>query len=143
MEQQQPDLFSSPVRIDDTAKRHIAALAQWAMIIVITAVLGYVITLIQAFTASPEAETSSEGFTNYLRMGANQGIGSAIFGIIIGLLINYFLYRFSVQTRKSIAASDVDELSGGFRNLKIYFIIITIFMIIIFLFGMIGVLAFI
>ena len=143
MEQQQSDLFSSSIRIDDTAKRHIASLAQWAMIIVTTAVIGYVISLIQAFTAPTVPETSSEGFTTILQMGGDKSMFSAIFGIIMGLLINYFLYRFSVQSRKGITTSDVVELSGGFRNLKIYFIIITIFMIIIFLFGLIAVLAFI
>lgn len=147
MEQQQPpvDLFATPIRIDDTAKRHITALAQWAMIIVITAVIGYVITLIQAFIPSRtiiETEPDSEGFSSFMRMGG-QSIAGAIFGIVIGLLINYFLYRFSVLSRKSIAASDVDQLGGSFRNLKIYFIIITIFMIIISLFAIIGVLAFI
>ena len=145
MEQQQQstDLFSTPIRIDDTARRNINSLAQWAMIVVTTAVIGYVVSLIQAVTGSPVTETSSEGFSTYMRLGANQGIGSALFGIIIGLLINYFLYRFSVLSRKSIAASDVDQLGGSFRNLKIYFIIITIFMIIISLFAIIVVLAFI
>ncbi|HEX6190920.1 MAG TPA: hypothetical protein VFZ42_01085 [Chitinophagaceae bacterium] len=145
MEQQQPpvDLFATPIRIDDTAKRHITALAQWAMIIVITAVIGYVITLIQAFIPSRtiiETEPDSEGFSSFMRMGG-QSIAGAIFGIVIGLLINYFLYRFSVQSRKGLAISDIDELGGGFRNLKIYFIIVSIFMIIFFLFGLIGVLA--
>src|SRR5688572_10312580 len=145
MEQQQQsaDLFSTPIRIDDTARRTINSLAQWAMIVVTTAVIGYVVTIIQALTSSPVTETTSEGFSTYMRLGASQGIGSALFGVIIGLLINYFLYRFSVQSRKSIAASDVDQLGGSFRNLKIYFIIITIFMIIISLFALIGVLAFI
>ena len=145
MEQQQQsaDLFSTPIRIDDTARRTINSLAQWAMIVVTTAVIGYVVTIVQALTSSPVTETSSEGFSTYMRLGASQGIGSALFGVIIGLLINYFLYRFSVQSRKSIAASDVDQLGGSFRNLKIYFIIITIFMIIISLFALIGVLAFI
>ena len=143
MEQQQQstDLFSAPIRIDDTARRNINSLAQWAMIVVTTAVIGYVVTIIQAAIGSPETETSSEGFSTYMRLGTNQGIGGALFGVIIGLLINFFLYRFSVQSRKSIAASDVDQLGGSFRNLKIYFIIITIFMIIISLFSIIAAMA--
>jgi len=134
------DLFASEIKIDDTAKRHLGSLVQWSMIVVATAVIGYVVSLIQAFTQKPVAVSNSEGFSIGMNLGG-QGVGGTIFSIIIGLLINFFLYQFSVQLRKSVASSNTELLGSSFRNLKIYFIIITIFMILAFLISLIVVLA--
>lgn len=138
---QQPgtDLFVSELKIDDTAKRHIASLAQWAMIVVVTAVIGYVLSLVQYFTTDPEARTASEGFSG-LSVGS-EGLGGIIFGIVIGLLCNYFLYQFASQAKTSIAGSNPELLGSGFRSLKTYFIIITIILICVFLFALVVVLA--
>ena len=82
----------------------------------------------------------SEGFGAYFKTGGNS-IGGTIVSVLIGLLINFFLFRFATQSRGGITALNQDELNGSFRNLKIYFIIISILMIIVSLLVFIGVIA--
>jgi hypothetical protein len=110
------------------------------MVIVIVSVLGYVLDLLDAFTGGNEAEVQSEGFGVYFKTGDNS-IGGAILSLLIGLLINFFLFRFAKQSRSGITALNQDELNRSFRNLKIYFIIGSILMIIVSLIVLIGVFA--
>ena len=137
--QQNTDLFGSEVKFDDTARRHLASVAQWAMIVVVTTIIGYIISLLEAFMA-PTGNTSSEGFDAMFKVGG-EGIGGTIFWIIIGLTMNYFLYQFAVQTRKGLSGVSQDELAKAFRNLRIYFTIFSIVLIIAFLLVLIVVAA--
>jgi hypothetical protein len=145
MEGQQPqsDLFGSEVKIDETARRHIAGLAQWAMIIVVTAVIGYAISLLKIFSGrtEPRSASNSEGFEAYFTMGSDNAAG-AVFTIVIGLIANYFLYRFAEQSKKSLISLSNTELAAGIRNLKIYFVVITVIMIIAVMFTIIMAVAF-
>ncbi|HZJ61228.1 MAG TPA: hypothetical protein VFD24_13145 [Chitinophagaceae bacterium] len=114
--------------IDETAKDHLRRICSWTLVIVITAVIGYVVAIVKAFT--PKAQVvQSEGFGVSLNTG--QGIGSVIFGIIIGLLVNYFLYQFANLTKKGINGMSQTDLNAGFYNLKIYFVIISVLVIIV------------
>src|SRR6478752_10354752 len=113
--------------IDETAKDHLRRICSWTMVIVITAVIGYVVAIIKAFMPKTQV-VQSEGFGVSLSTG--QGIGSVIFGIIIGLLINYFLYQFANLTKKGVNGMSQTDLNTGFYNLKIYFVIISIMVII-------------
>jgi hypothetical protein len=113
--------------IDETAKDHLRKICSWTMIIVIVAVIGYVVAIIKALM--PKAQlVQSEGFG--VSVSAGQGVGSVIFGVIIGLLINYFLYQFSNLTKKGVNGMSQTDLNAGFYNLKIYFVIISVLVII-------------
>jgi len=114
--------------IDETAKDHLRRICSWTLVIVITAVIGYVVAIIKAFMPKTQV-VQSEGFGVSLSTG--QGIGSVIFGIIIGLLINYFLYQFANLTKKGINGMSQTDLNAGFYNLKIYFVIISVLVIIV------------
>jgi len=114
--------------IDETAKDHLRRICSWTMVIVITAVIGYVVAIIKAFMPKTQV-VQSEGFGVSLSTG--QGIGSVIFGIIIGLLINYFLYQFANLTKKGVNGMSQTDLNAGFYNLKIYFVIISVLVIIV------------
>ncbi|HEX5652016.1 MAG TPA: hypothetical protein VFX58_03015 [Chitinophagaceae bacterium] len=139
--QQNTDLFDNEIRIDDAAHQHIAGIAQWGMIVVVSAVIGYIISLVQAFTVGQTVQTSSsEGFSSIMQV-SGEGIAGTVFGVVIGLLINYFLYQFATQSRKGLAANDQELLGNSFRNLKIYFIITTVIVIIVFLIALIAILA--
>ena len=114
--------------IDETAKDHLRRICSWTLVIVITAVIGYVVAIIKA--SMPKTQVvQSEGFGVSVSMG--QGIGSVIFGIIIGLLINYFLYQFANLTKKGVNGMSQTDLNAGFYNLKIYFVIISVLVIIV------------
>jgi small-conductance mechanosensitive channel len=114
--------------IDETAKDHLRRICSWTLVIVITAVIGYVVAIVKAFTPKTQV-VQSEGFGASLNTG--QGIGSVIFGIIIGLLVNYFLYQFANLTKKGINGMSQTDLNAGFYNLKIYFVIISVLVIIV------------
>ena len=127
MEQQDTSNSLFDLSIDETAKDHLRRICSWTMVIVITAVIGYVVAIIKALM--PKAQViQSEGFG--VSVGAGQNLGSVIFGIIIGLLINYFLYQFTNLTKKGVNGMSQTDLNAGFYNLKIYFVIISIMVII-------------
>jgi small-conductance mechanosensitive channel len=127
MEQQDASNSLFDLSIDETAKDHLRRICSWTMVIVITAVIGYVVAIIKALM--PKAQViQSEGFG--VSVGAGQNLGSVIFGIIIGLLINYFLYQFANLTKKGVNGMSQTDLNAGFYNLKIYFVIISIMVII-------------
>lgn len=114
--------------IDEAAKNHLRSLATWSMVIVISAVIGYVLTIIKALQTKPQG-TQSEGFGTSFTTGGN--LGGAIIGIVIGLLVNYFLFQFANHTKRGINGMNQADLDAGFYNLKIYFAIIGVLFIIV------------
>ncbi len=138
----QPDLFSSELKIDATAKTHIRSLASWAMIVVAVTVLGYVLNIAELIMSpgSSAIEMESEGFSASVLSG-QKSTGGTIFAIVIGLTINYFLFRFAGMVNSSIDGLNTEKFGKSFRNLKIYFAITSIFMMLLLLFIVIAVLA--
>lgn len=140
--EQQTDLFSSAIKIDGTAKMHIRSIASWAMVIVVATVFGYVLNILELIISPDEpVVTYSEGFTASFLSG-EKSVGGTIVTIMIGLVINYFLYRFASGVTSSINGMSQEKFSNSFRNLKIYFAITTIIMILFLLILLIAVLAF-
>ncbi|HKO79228.1 MAG TPA: hypothetical protein VJU78_02495 [Chitinophagaceae bacterium] len=141
--EQQTDLFSSAIKIDGTAKMHIRSIASWAMIIVVATVFGYVINILELIISPAEPiVTQSEGFTTTFLSG-DKSVGGTVITIMIGLLINYFLYRFASGIVSSVNGMSQEKFSSSFRNLKIYFAITTIILILFLLILLIAVLAFV
>lgn len=138
MQEQDSNLFSE-VSIDEAAKSNIAGIASWAMIIVVTTVIGYVLNLVGLFTSSDQV-VQREGIASYMTLGGD-GPAGTIISIIIGLVINYFLYRFASLSRSSLASHNQEQLTNSFRNLKIYFILTTVLMILIFLIALLAIVA--
>ena len=138
----QPDLFSSELKIDATAKAHIRSLASWAMVVVAVTVLGYILNIAELVVAPGGAamEMESEGFSASVLSG-QKSVGGTIFAILIGLAINYFLFRFAGTVNSSIDGLNPEKFGKSFRNLKIYFAITSIFMMLFLLFIVIAVLA--
>ncbi|HMR91898.1 MAG TPA: hypothetical protein PKC69_06275 [Chitinophagaceae bacterium] len=123
MENTTGDLFDDELKMDATAKNHLKGIATWAMIVVVTAVLGYIVTIADTFL-SPAYQVGRmrEGFTASVAFGQKSMTG-AIIQTVIGLIIHFFLYRFCVLISQSVRAMDQDKTGAAFRNLKIYFAI--------------------
>ncbi len=132
MSTNEPGLFND-LEFDNVARTHIRSMAQWAMVIAVLAVVGYVISLIQAFSA-PDLPTftRSEGFGDIFMGLESQSIPFTILSVAIGLLLNYFLYRFASQAKKAIDTRNGTELGQSFNSLKAYFMIYSILIIIVF-----------
>ena len=140
--EQQTDLFSQEIKIEGTAKMHIRSIASWAMVIIVVTVFGYVLNILELIISPGEpAITQTEGFSVSLLSGEKSVAGTAI-TIMIGLVINYFLYRFASGVVSSINGLSQEKFSNSFRNLKIYFAITTIIMILFLLILLIALLAF-
>ena len=134
---QENSLFD--LSIDETAKNHLRSMATWSMVIVISAVVGYVLAILKALQTKPQI-VHSEGFGATIAMGGS--LGGAIFGIVIGLLINYFLFQFANLTKRGVNGMSQSDLNAGFYNLKIYFVIISVLLIIILVIALLVVLVF-
>jgi hypothetical protein len=114
--------------IDETAKDHLRRISNWAMVTVVCAVIGYVVEIIKALQPASRI-VQREGFGMDIVGGSN--LLGTILEIIIGLVVNYFLFQFANLTRKGVNGLSQGELNAGFYNLKIYFIIIGVFVIIV------------
>ena len=116
---------------DHTARQHILSIASWAMVIVVVAVIGYVLNIVQLITGNEQAVPRSEGFGMANTLAGNNTM-SAVIGILIGLLINFFLYRFATMARNGINGLNQDQLNKSFNNLKLYFVTMSVILIIVF-----------
>ena len=124
---------------DETAKNHLRSMATWSMVIVISAVIGYVVAILKALQTKPQT-VQSEGFG--VSMAAGGGLGGVIFGIVIGLVINYFLFQFANLTKRGVNGMSQPDLNAGFYNLKIYFAIIGVCFIVVLVIAFLVVLVF-
>jgi hypothetical protein len=131
MQEQESNLFNGVV-IDAQAKSSLVGLASWAMIVVVTSVIGYVLSIVGLFTSNAPAAVQSEGFDSYLKLTGDNSIGVVI-PIVIGLLLNFFLYRFATLAKSGVNTHNQDQLTASFKNLKIYFAIATILLLIVML----------
>jgi hypothetical protein len=139
--EEQNQLIPDSVRIDTTAAEHIRSMASWAMIIVVTSVIGYVLSILELFiTPADLTSPQPEGFSVPV-VGTNSSIGGTIFAILLGLAVNYFLYRFASGIKTGVNSMQLDQVNHGFRHLKMYFTISTILMIIVLLFLLVAMVA--
>jgi small-conductance mechanosensitive channel len=121
------DIFPENLQIDEKARQHLTAIATWCIVIVVTALIGYALNVAELLMSKGAAPIQTEGFT--FKLDTRQSPGGVLIGLIIGLALNYFLFRFATQTQKAISGFDQDKLNNGFSNLKNYFIFLSVLMI--------------
>jgi len=127
MEQTNQDSSLFDLKIDETSKDLLRKVATWAMVVVVTSLIGYVTQIIQLATARNRA-VEYEGFKFSERSQSN--IGSTIFSIVVGLFLTYFLYQFASLSKKGVEAVSQPDLNKSFLNLKYYFMVTGILIII-------------
>jgi hypothetical protein len=143
MENQQhsDNLFSIP--IDAEGKELIRTIAWWARLIAIIAFIGYAVALIVSFM-KPDIVIDGEVYAT----SRTSSVIGAVISAAIGVAINSFLFKFGNSARAGVDAMDTSLLSDAFNNLRIYYKILGIIVIIclvlfglIFLFAMLGALV--
>lgn len=125
------------IQIDDTARTQLSALANWTSSL---AIISFTSTLVSSLSSLFRPKVTP-GFEDY----QTTVTGTAVFGTLVALaisfLLSYFLYMFGKNAKKGLAALDQGELNEGFRNLKAYFKVMGILIIIMIVFGTLVLLA--
>jgi small-conductance mechanosensitive channel len=124
------------LEVDNTSRLHIKTIAAWAIIIVVSSLLGYVISFIDYFKKRNQFEgllSEDDGsLSGYLvKFGKGGNLGGIIISLIIGLLLCYFLYQFATKAKKGIENISQQDLNEGLVNLKNYFVTIGIIAVIV------------
>jgi len=131
--QNQLDNFFN-LQFDDESRNSLQTIARWARIAAICAFAGYGIALLAAIFGKSPAEATGIGGS----FGKASLITGALVSAIIGGAINYFLYRFAVDAKEGLTNVNQIKLNEGLGNLKTYFKIIGIFLLIVLIiFGLI------
>lgn len=115
---------------DDSGRDYLTTIALWARICSICAFIGYAVALFAAFFGKarlPDNEVSGLAAS----FGRGSLIAGALISAIIGGAINYFLYRFGADAKDGLANMDQIKLNEGLMNLKTYFKILGILLLII------------
>lgn len=135
MEQQSESNLFNNLIIDREARQHIQTMSTWATVVVIIAGIGYLFNILELVSPS-QPEVSSEGFGAYVKMmtTGSAGVGMTIIGLVIGIVINYFLLKFSLEAKRAVMEINTPLLSSSFSNLKNYFLITTIYIIVVILY---------
>jgi len=115
------------VAFDENTRRHIRTAAQWARIVALCSFISYAISLVVVFFGRRETVEFGGYTTTSSRAGSAIG---ALITTVIGVIINYFLYRFADSTVKGMDAQDSIKSNDGFNNLRIYFKVYGILIII-------------
>lgn len=130
MQQENNESLFEEIEFDHVARQHILGICQWGMIVVVLAVVGYAISIIQSLTMTEleKAYVRDSGFQSYFSSSSST-VGMVI-TIGVGLLINFFLFRFCTQAKKATELQDGAALGRSFGNLKSYFMIMGILAIV-------------
>lgn len=131
---QQTEVFS--LQFDETAKYNLRTMARWSIIIVITVVAGYLVGIIDYFQTKNRVSVQPEfnedtGTGNFSVVLDSGNIVMLLLPILVGLLLCYFLYRFSVKSKNGVENMDLGELNQGLVSLKNYFMALGILSIIV------------
>jgi len=129
------------IAFDSATRTHLRQAAVWAKISTICAFVGYGITLVVAFIGRPEVTLETEGASITRTISTTSILGTLI-AVAAGTFINYFLYRFAVSSIKGIDSMDSVGTNQGFSNLRTYFKILGICLIIGLCFAALGLVVF-
>jgi uncharacterized membrane protein SpoIIM required for sporulation len=131
MENYDQDNSFLKVTFDDNAREQLKTIALWAKICALCAFVSYAIALIVAFFGRTRTAAFGGDENAVVTSTAKvTAIAGAIISAAIGFAINYFLYRFATDTKKGLDGIDQVKLNEGLVNLKTYFKILGIILLI-------------
>jgi hypothetical protein len=120
------------ISFDEAARAQIKQAAILSKVVTLCAFIGYAVVLVGAIFGQTaylsDYSSNGEVIGGYLRTSNMAGV---IISIGFGVFINYFLYRFAVATAKGMDNMDPIKTNEGFNNLRRYFKILGILIIIV------------
>jgi hypothetical protein len=131
MENHNQDNSFLKVTFDDNAREQLKTIALWAKICAICAFISYAIALIVAFLGRTRTTTYGDENAVVASTTKAAAIAGAVISAVIGYAINYFLYRFATDTKQGLDGIDQVKLNEGLLNLKTYFKILGIILLIV------------
>ena len=112
---------------DEQSKPILRSIGKWAKITAIVAFVSNGLSLIASFTSPSTAEMTATGLG---QAGLIGGIVGTLIFVAIGVIINIFLYRFATEIVEALNLTSQPRLESAFGNLKTYFQIIGILVVI-------------
>jgi hypothetical protein len=125
------------ITFDGATRAQLRQAAVWAKISTLCAFIGYGVMLIVAFIGRPQYRLETEG-TKLTTVATSASILGTLIAVAAGVFINYFLYRFAVSSIRGIDSMDSASTNQGFNNLRTYFKILGICIIICLCFAVLG-----
>lgn len=135
-DQHQPDINPLDnffnISFDASARGQLKQVALWAKICTLCAFIGYGIAMIVAIFGHKDysLEAGENSFGAYARARSGTLTIWTILTVLGGVIINYFLYRFAIAAERGVQSMDPLKVNEGFNNLRIYFKILGILLII-------------
>ena len=130
------NLLSNDLQIDPISQSHLRETSRWAKFISIVGIVASILLVITAFYVG----AAISRYDSYpYRRGYNSGIASLGGGLVTGLylviavitfFVSLYLNRFATKMRTALDTYDQAALTASFQNIKIYFKIIGIILII-------------
>jgi hypothetical protein len=117
------------IAFDAATRAQVKQAAVWAKVCALSAFIGYSIALVVAIFAQQDDTTETQVFRIGVFFQSNSLVGVVI-TTLTGVIINYFLYRFAAATARGMDAMDNVRTNEGFNNLRIYFKICGILLIV-------------
>jgi uncharacterized BrkB/YihY/UPF0761 family membrane protein len=119
------------ISFDANSREQLKQIALWSKICSICAFAGYIVSLVVAIFGHRNLSLEADGFSfgAYFRSSNNSLVGVLI-TVVIGGIVNYFLYRFAVAVGEGVENTDALKVNTGFNSLHIYFKILGIGLII-------------
>jgi hypothetical protein len=115
---------------DAAAREQLKKIALWAKIVALSAFIGYAISIVIAIFGHKDFSMEAEGFSVGAYIRTDESIVGVLITVVIGVLINYFLYRFSISVRNGVDTMDTFKLNEGLSDLRTYFKIYGILLLI-------------
>ena len=105
--------------LDQEAKSLLKTTTVWAKIVAIIAFVEAGVNLVSSFFGGSNAVQVAGAFF------------ASLIGVLITVLLNIFLYRFAQKTNDALASSNQQSFIDGINNLRNYFKILGILLIIV------------
>ncbi|HVU96520.1 MAG TPA: hypothetical protein VHE34_14930 [Puia sp.] len=118
------------ISFDDAIRAQIRSAASWARICALCAFISAGVGFVVAIFGRSATTLGTDGVavSGFARTGAILG---AFISAAISVFINYWLYRFATTTTKGMDAMDSIKTNEGFNDLRTYFKILGVILIIV------------
>ena len=132
MENQDAGKSLFDLSFDENAKQQLKGAATWGGFAAIIAITGSILAFINYFIQKSNPKSYQfEGFPEMRAQSQSSGnFVSVIITFVLGIVLFYYLNKFSRSTKAGIDGSNQQMISEGLGNLSTYFKIIGVLLII-------------